>query len=64
MFRPHRDIGNEVLEVNELSKSYGDEKVFENISFKVNKGDKIALIGANVPPAISRKIRLILLPVM
>jgi len=47
MFRPHRDIGNEVLEVNELSKSYGDEKVFENISFKVNKGDKIALIGAN-----------------
>ena len=47
MFRPHREIGNEVLEVNELSKSYGDEKVFEHISFKVNKGDKIALIGTN-----------------
>ncbi len=47
MFRPHREIGNEVLEVKELSKSYGDEKVLESISFKVNKGDKIALIGAN-----------------
>ncbi|SFV90353.1 ABC transporter ATP-binding protein uup [hydrothermal vent metagenome] len=47
MFRPHRDIGNEVLEVKAISKSYGDEKVLENITFKVNKGDKIALIGAN-----------------
>jgi ATPase subunit of ABC transporter with duplicated ATPase domains len=47
MFKPHRDIGNEVLEVKKLSKSYGDVKVFENLSFKVNKGDKIAIIGAN-----------------
>lgn len=47
MFKPHRDIGNEILEVKELSKSYDDEKVLENISFKVNEGDKIALIGSN-----------------
>lgn len=47
MFKPHRDIGNEVLEVIDLSKSYEDEKVLENISFKVNKDDKIALIGSN-----------------
>ncbi|HEO98321.1 MAG TPA: ATP-binding cassette domain-containing protein [Epsilonproteobacteria bacterium] len=47
MFKPHRDIGNEVLEVTEISKSYDDEKVLENISFKVNKGDRIALIGSN-----------------
>ena len=47
MFKPHREIGNEVLEVENLSKSYDGEKVLENISFKVNKGDKIALIGAN-----------------
>ncbi|WP_295420812.1 ABC-F family ATP-binding cassette domain-containing protein [Sulfurovum sp.] len=47
MFKPHRDIGNEVLEVTDLSKSYDGEKVFENLSFKVNKGDKIALIGSN-----------------
>ena len=47
MFKPHRDIGNEVLEVQNLSKSYGDNHIFSNISFKVKKGDKIALIGAN-----------------
>ena len=47
MFKPHREIGNEVLEVENLNKSYGEEKALENISFKVNKGDKIALIGAN-----------------
>jgi len=47
MFKPHRDIGNEVLEVQSLSKSYDDVKVFEDISFKVNKGDKIAIIGGN-----------------
>ncbi|MFT7823383.1 MAG: ABC-F family ATP-binding cassette domain-containing protein [Sulfurimonas sp.] len=47
MFKPHRDIGNEVLEVTDISKSYEDEKVLEAISFKVNKDDKIALIGAN-----------------
>jgi ATPase subunit of ABC transporter with duplicated ATPase domains len=47
MFRPHRDIGNEVLEVIELSKSYGENVVFENISLKIEKGDKVALIGSN-----------------
>jgi len=47
MFKPHREIGNEVLEVENLSKSYEGEKVFEGVSFKVNKGDKIALIGTN-----------------
>jgi len=47
MFKPHRDIGNEVLEVENLSKSYGNENVFEGLSFKVHKGDKIALIGTN-----------------
>jgi len=47
MFKPHRDIGNEVLEVENLSKSYGDEKVFENLSFKLEKEDKVAIIGAN-----------------
>ncbi|MEY3089785.1 MAG: hypothetical protein RL113_101 [Pseudomonadota bacterium] len=47
LFKAHRDIGNEVLEVKEVSKSYGDEKVLENISFKINKGDKVAVIGGN-----------------
>ena len=47
MFKAHRDIGNEVLEIENLSKSYDGEVVFENLTLKVNKGDKIALIGTN-----------------
>ena len=46
VFKRQRDIGNEILEVKGVSKSY-DEVVLDNISFKVEKGDKIALIGAN-----------------
>ncbi len=47
MFKPCRDIGAEVLEVIELNKSYGEKKVLNSISFKVEKGDKIAIIGTN-----------------
>jgi ATPase subunit of ABC transporter with duplicated ATPase domains len=47
LFKRNRDIGNEVLEVRNISKSYGETKVFENLDFKVEKGDKIALIGSN-----------------
>jgi len=47
LFKPNREIGNEVLEVEDLTKRYGEKTVFEGLSFKVNKGDKIALIGAN-----------------
>lgn len=39
--------GNDVLYVNNLSKSFGDKKLFENISFEVKRGKKIALIGEN-----------------
>ena len=46
-FKPHRDIGNEVLEVNNLAKSYDGEQVFSDISFKINNGDKVAIIGGN-----------------
>lgn len=47
MFKPHRDIGNEVLEVKNLAKSYDDHVVFSDISFKLKKEDKVALIGGN-----------------
>ncbi|WP_292658435.1 ABC-F family ATP-binding cassette domain-containing protein [Nitratifractor sp.] len=47
LFKPNREIGNEVLEVEHLAKSYGEHKVFEDLNFKVEKGDKIALIGGN-----------------
>ena len=47
MFKPHRDIGNEVLEVEGVSKAYDGEKVFEDVTFKINKEDKVAIIGGN-----------------
>ena len=46
-FKPEREAGNILLEVNNLSKSIEDELVLNNISFTVNKGDKIALVGSN-----------------
>jgi ATPase subunit of ABC transporter with duplicated ATPase domains len=46
-FKPHRDLGNEILEVKNLAKSYGSLEVFNDISFKVEKTDKIAIIGGN-----------------
>jgi len=47
VFKPHREIGNEILEVEKISKSYGDIEVLNGISFKVERGDKIAIIGSN-----------------
>ncbi|WP_200763477.1 ABC-F family ATP-binding cassette domain-containing protein [Nitrosophilus alvini] len=47
VFRTHRELGKEILEVNDISKSYGERKVFENFAFKFEKGDKIAVIGNN-----------------
>ena len=46
-FRPEREIGNEVLTVEGLSKTVGGEKVLDNISFIVGHDDKIALVGGN-----------------
>ena len=47
VFKANREIGNEVLEVNDIHKSYGDKKVLNGVTFKVDKKDKIAIIGAN-----------------
>lgn len=47
VFKMQRQIGNELLSIQNLSFSYKDHKIFEDFSFKVEKGDKIALIGAN-----------------
>lgn len=46
-FRPEREIGNEVLTVEGLSKTVNGEKVLDNISFIVGHDDKIALVGGN-----------------
>lgn len=46
-FRPEREIGNDVLLVENLSKSINGEKVLDNISFIVGHDDKIAFVGGN-----------------
>ncbi len=46
-FRPAREIGNEVLTVTNLSKTINGVKVLDNISFIVNRDDKIAFVGSN-----------------
>ena len=46
-FRPFREIGNEVLTVQNLSKTIDGVKVLDNISFILNREDKVALVGPN-----------------
>ena len=46
-FRPEREIGNDVLTVENLSKTIDGVKVLANISFTVNHDDKIAFVGSN-----------------
>ena len=46
-FRPEREIGNEVLSVEGISKTINGEKVLNNISFIVGHDDKIAFVGGN-----------------
>lgn len=46
-FRPDREIGNEVLTVEHLSKTVNGEKVLNDISFIVGHNDKIAFVGGN-----------------
>lgn len=46
-FRPEREIGNEVLLVENISKTINGEKILDNISFIVGHEDKISFVGSN-----------------
>ena len=46
-FRPDREIGNEVLSVEGISKTINGEKVLDNISFILGHDDKVAFVGGN-----------------
>ncbi len=46
-FKPNREIGNDVLMVENLSKTIDGEKVLDNISFTLNHDDKVAFVGGN-----------------
>jgi ATPase subunit of ABC transporter with duplicated ATPase domains len=45
IFQPLRDVGNQILNVENLAKSVDGRKLFDKINFSVNKGDKIAFIS-------------------
>ena len=45
-FRPEREIGNEVLAVEHLSKTINGEKVLDDISFTLGREDKVAFVGS------------------
>ncbi|MBB5173675.1 ABC-F family ATP-binding cassette domain-containing protein [Texcoconibacillus texcoconensis] len=46
-FKPNREIGNDLLTVDGLTKTIDGEKVLDNVSFTLNKDDKVALVGEN-----------------
>ncbi len=46
-FRPQREIGNEVLEVHNLSKTVDGVKVLDDVSFTLRREDKVAFVGSN-----------------
>ncbi len=46
-FTPKCVSGDDVLDVFELSKSFGDKKIFENVSFQIKKGQRVFLLGDN-----------------
>ncbi|PAF44648.1 ATP-binding cassette domain-containing protein [Helicobacter sp. 11S02629-2] len=47
VFKPKRSIGNEALECENLTFSYNDSKLIENLSLKFLPGEKVAIIGPN-----------------
>ncbi len=46
-FRPQREIGNEVLTVENLTKTIDGVKVLDNVSFIINRDDKVAFVGSD-----------------
>lgn len=52
IFQQLREVGNQILQVDKLSKSIDGRTLFRNVTFTVNKGDKIALLSRD-PLAIT-----------
>ncbi len=45
IFKQQREVGNQILNVEKLSKSIEGKTLFSNISFTLNKGDKVAIVA-------------------
>ncbi|MFA4853185.1 MAG: ABC-F family ATP-binding cassette domain-containing protein [Bacteroidales bacterium] len=46
-FPPAPHAGKVIIEANNLTKNYGNKNVLSNLSFLINKGDRIAFVGKN-----------------
>ncbi|HBM75766.1 MAG TPA: thiamine ABC transporter substrate-binding protein, partial [Clostridiaceae bacterium] len=46
-FKTRIRSGNNVLKVESLSKSFGNNRLFSNINFEIKRGERVALIGPN-----------------
>ena len=44
---PHRTSGNDVMQVEGLSKRFDDHPLFQNVSFEIKRGEHVAIIGDN-----------------
>lgn len=44
---PQIQSGNDVVSVEDLSMSFGNNRLFSNVSFEIKRGEKVAIIGPN-----------------
>lgn len=58
IFQPLRDVGNQILNVVNLSKSVDGRTLFSKLNFSLNKGDKVALISKD-PLAVTQFFQII-----
>ena len=58
IFQPLREVGNQILHVDKLKKSVDGRVLFDNVSFDINKGDKIAFVSKD-PLAVSQFFEII-----
>ncbi|MEG0774792.1 ATP-binding cassette domain-containing protein [Clostridium sp.] len=55
-FKPEREAGNDLLMIENLSKTIDGVKILDDVTFMVNKGDKIAFIGDGIAKTTLFKI--------
>jgi len=58
IFQPLREVGNQILNVENLSKSIDGRKLFDKVSFSINKGEKIAFLSRD-PLAVTNFFEII-----
>jgi ATPase subunit of ABC transporter with duplicated ATPase domains len=58
IFQPLREVGNQILNVEKLSKSIDGRKLFSQLNFSINKGDKVAFLSRD-PLAVTNFFEII-----